>query len=190
MKKSIFILFLFTLPQSGKLSAQVKYERESRMRPQDVPSEARSFLASIETDHKIRWYREEKWEGASIEAKFRYAGADYSVEFDTTGMVEDVERTIRWKDLPLPVSRSISDRLDKDCRRYKVVKIQRQYTGMNPEAFSIRDADNNASLVIRYELVVRCKRDHAGLYEYLFDRTGELVTVSQIVFRNSSHLEY
>ncbi|MEY3051418.1 MAG: hypothetical protein RLY31_1203 [Bacteroidota bacterium] len=193
MYRHLLLFLLLALPQIHSLSAQaqVKYEKERRIRPNAAPSAARSFLTSLDVDGRIRWYREERLDGASIEAKFRHAGASYSVEFDTTVVVEDVETTIRREDLPMPAGASIAAYLHADCSKYNIVKIQRQYTGVKAGSFSLRAAAGDSSLTIRYELVVRCHRNHsAELYEYLFDHTGGMISTSLIVWRNSTHLEY
>lgn len=192
----MYKLFCFLLLIAGHLSnalfAQEKFEKESRIKQKDVPLKAQQFIDSLHLETKIKWYREEGLTGKSIESKFKYNNSKYSVEFDTLGNIEDIEIELSRQDLALPVRDSISFHLNKDCIKHKITKIQRQYSGSEQVLLAVITAEKvNDSPAIHYEIIVRCKLEKSvELFEYLFNSEGSPLSISKIVFKNSSHLEY
>lgn len=186
---TIFLMFGLC---SNYLFAQQKYEKESRIKSKDVPSEAMNFIDSINVGNKIKWYIEEGLQTKSIEAKFKYKSKKYSIEFDTLGNIEDAEIEIKWDEMQTPFKDSISSQLKKDCLKQKIVKVQIQYSGTSSEILSkLRENKISGNLTSKYEVVVRCKsKDTVVLFEYLFNKTAQVVSRSEIIFKNSSHLEY
>lgn len=186
-----FRILLLVIPLWGNILAQEKFEKESRIGEKEVPTQALLFLAPLNLS-KVKWYKEEGLNGTSIEVKFKAGKARYSVEFDTLGRVEDIEIEADWDDLASGLRDSIAASLNSHCIQHKVIKVQRHYKGDEAELFSIiRDGKNIQSLTHQYELIVRCNEEHqVDQFEYLFSNTGQLVSRSKIVFRNSSHLEY
>lgn len=177
---------------SNYLFAQQKYEKESRIKPKDVPTKAMNFIDSINLKNRVKWYLEEGLETKSIEAKFKYNSKKYSVEFDTLGNIEDAEIEIQWDEMQTPFKDSISSQLKKDCLKQKIVKVQIQYSGPSSEILSkLRENKTSGNLTTKYEVVVRCKsKDTIVLLEYLFNKKAEVLSRSEIIFKNSSHLEY
>lgn len=183
-------VFFLLPPLTG--NAQEKSEKESRLNPAEVPALAMEFMESLELPVKVRWYLEEGLSTRSVESKFKYKKARYSVEFDTLGMIEDVEVEVKPNTLPPAVMEAVANQLQKDCSQYKINKIQVQYLG-DEEALKniILSSKVDEDLTTNFELVVRCTQDkEVDLYEYLFDASGAVLSVSKIVFKNSSHLEY
>lgn len=187
---SISLIFLAIFP--GHLNAQQKYEKESRLKEKDVPSAAIEFIDSIGTGENIKWYLEEGLNRTSIEAKFKLNDKNYSIEFDTLGNLEDAEIQIKWDDIQKSVRDSISSQLNHDCEKLKIRKVQTQYSGdLKSILSSLRNNKENNHVVIRYELVVKCNANgNVSLFEYLFSSEGQKISSSQIVFKNSSNLEY
>jgi hypothetical protein len=192
MHKFIYLIILIVLFVSNNLSAQEKFEKESRIKINEVPNKALIFIDSIKNENKIKWYKEEGLISKSIEAKFKHNKTKYSIEFDSIGNVEDIEIEENWEDLEDKIRDSVSVQLSYDCLKYKIVKVQKQYTGSESNLISVlKNIENSQSLVTKYELIVRCSRQKkVDLFEYLFNNKGELISTSIIVFRNSSHLEY
>jgi len=85
------LIILIFESYSNKLFAQEKFEMESRLKQNDVPSNALNFIDSLSLKNKVKWYLEEGIERKSIEAKFKRSGKKHSVEFDILGNIEDVE---------------------------------------------------------------------------------------------------
>lgn len=190
MHKFIYILLIIAFTFTSNLIAQEKFEKESRIKQNDAPLKAQLFIDSLNITNKVKWYKEEGLKRKSIEAKFKHNKARYSVEFDTLGHVEDIEIEVNWKSLESNLKEAIFLQLKTDCLKHKIIKVQMQYTGSESQLSSILKADS-LSLTIKYELIVRCKRQkEVDLFEYLFNDTGKLISTSKIVFKNSSHLEY
>jgi hypothetical protein len=187
-----FLIFLLIFSVSNNLSAQEKFEKESRIQQRDVPQQALSFLDSLQGKTKIKWYLEEGQEKKSIEAKFRLNKLSYSVEFDILGKIEDVEVEMKWNDINSTLSDALALRFKQDCLEYKVMKVQKQFTGTEQELLMmLKNGVVAAGLTLNYEIVVRCKQHNSvDLFEYLFSEQGQVLSTSKIVFKNSSHLEY
>jgi hypothetical protein len=184
----LFLMFNF----SGNFFAQEKFEKERRIRKGNVPAEALSFVDALDVKSKVKWFKEEGLSQKTIEAKFKHNKAKYSVEFDTLGNLEDVEIVASWNDLASNVRDSICLQLNSACSKYKIVKVQKQYAGDASELISMLKADTYSPFVtIKYELIVKCHRQRkVDLFEYVFSSKGQLISISKIVFKNSSHLEY
>lgn len=173
-------------------NAQQKFERESRLKPDEVPTAALQFIEAVEMDTRWKWYYEENLEGNSVEAKTKYKGTRYSVEFDTSGKIQDVEIEMKWQDLDDQVRRNISIALDSLFTRHKINKIQIQYSA---ESKVLLDLLNNQPNIpqakIQYEIVVAGRKtNRPKLYELTFTDSGKLSEISEIIFRNTDNLEY
>ncbi len=192
MPKFICMVLFLVFNFSGNLFAQEKFEKERRIKTANVPAEALSFVDALDVKSKVKWFKEEGLSQKTIEAKFKHHKAKYSVEFDTLGKVEDVEIQVNWRELRSQVSDSICLQLKTDCSKYKIVKVQKQYSGDASALISMLKAGtNNPSVTLKYELVVKChQQKKVDLFEYLFTDKGQLISTSKIVFKNSSHLEY
>jgi hypothetical protein len=192
MHKFICLLLLIAFTFSGNVFAQGKFEKESRLKPKYVPVKALAFIDSLNFGEKVKWHKEEGLTGISVEAKFKHDKVIYSVEFDTSGNVEDIEIEANWKDLESDLRDAIFSQINTDCVKHKIVKVQKQYTGSESQLLSVLKAElKSQNLTIKYELIVRCSHQKkVDLFEYLFNEKGKLISTSQIVFKNSSHLEY
>jgi hypothetical protein len=197
MKTSIkttpfYLLFLISIFFSKNLLAQEKYERESRIKQKNVPTEALHFFDSISNINKIKWYKEEGLNKISFEAKFKINRTKYSVEFDSLGNIEDIEIEVDWRDLKTQLKDTISAQLNKNCNSHKITKLQIQYTGSKADLWhQLKYQAINPNAIVHYELIVKCRQSKdVNLFEYLFSEFGKIVSVSKIVFKNSSHLEY
>ncbi len=192
MYKKFYLILLIGLTYTSDLFAQDKFEKESRIKKRDVPSKALMFIDSLNYDARVKWYMEEGLTGKSIEAKFKYDKIKYSIEFDTLGNVEDTEMEEKWKDIPPDVSALVSWQFKSDCSKFKVQKVQKQYTGTEKDLLSILiNGKKGDELKTNFEIIVKCHQDKkVNLFEYLFNEKGKLISKSKIVFKNSSHLEY
>ena len=188
---SIFTCLLLTL-LSVSLTAQVKFEREYRIKPVDVPKTAVSFVDSAFRDIPVRWYMETSSEGKSIEAKLMRNRTLYSIEFDESGNLEDVEFEISAGDLPEKTLDAIRKWLGNRFSSYRMMKIQQQWTGSRYELFGIltgkMDPDEYPA---RYEIMVRGRISGKTVwYEYLFSDSGEMLSEIPVVFKNTDNLVY
>jgi hypothetical protein len=192
MYKFKFLILLIFFSVSNNLFAQDKFEKESRIKPEDVPTRALVFIDSLSLKSKVKWYKEEGLNKESIEAKFKLDKVMHSVEFDTLGMIEDVEIDVNWKDMESHLKDSIFFQLKVDCSSHKIIKVQRQLIGSENDLLTLLKSGNFLeNLKIKYEIIIRCKhQNEVNLFEYLFNNEGKLISKSKIIFKNSSHLEY
>lgn len=184
----VFLLFVFQF----ELIAQQKFERESRLKESDVPSAALKFIESAEMDARWKWYFEENLRGNSVEAKTKHRGKRYSVEFDVSGNIQDIEIQKNWQELDEKVRGNITKSLDSLFVRHSVEKIQIQYTADSQLLHDILNGKiSHADCEIRYEIVVKGKKaDRPKLFEFTFSGDGNLLEFVEIVFRNTDNLEY
>lgn len=176
---------------SINLFAQQKFEKESRLKQNEVPSIALNFIDSLSL-RKVKWYLEEGIERKSIEAKFKRKGRKHSVEFDMLGNIEDVEIEMNWDDFKPQLKNDINKRFQNDCEKHKITKTQIQYTGNREPLFlTLLGGKPSETLTIKYEIIVKCRsQKNTKLFEYLFTDKGQFVLASQIVLKPSYHLEY
>lgn len=100
----------------------------------------------------------------------------HSVEFDTTGVVQDIEISIDWQELPELVQENITSYLDSAFQKYRVQKIQEQWTGAPDDLEDLIDERERDDLTIRYELEYYGKNASADeLWEGLFDADGSML---------------
>lgn len=186
------LLFAFSLGFTSIGLSQQKFERESAISKENLPPFALNFEEKLTDVRKVKWYLEEGFHGKSIEAKYKSAKKKYSVEFDTTGRIEDVEIQMKFRELSELMQLHISSRLDNDGDKYKIDKIQIQYSGeqllLEKIASSGEGVDKSE---VRYEVVARIKEDKKlKSYEYLFGEEGVFIQRVEIVIQTSSNLEY
>jgi len=182
-------LFFFGLKKNF---AQQKFEKEYRIKKEQVPKDAINFIHAIAFDHKIKWYKEERIAGYSYEAKTPFRGVKYSIEFDAKGKIEDVEYEILWAVVPTVPQQKMIDFFDKTFQKWRIVKTQVHLNGP-PQA--LIDLINQTSipkqLVTKYELVVKGRKEQQSqMMEYLFSDKGTLEKQARIVFKSTDHLEY
>jgi len=188
----IVVSLLFLLTFYFNVRAQFKYEREYRISEEEVPEKALLFLGEKTSDQKVKWYLEDQKDRSSIEAKFRYQNEKYSLEFDSSGNFEDLEILQKRKQITPEVWEKISTHLKQIYEKYKIEKIQVQYSGQIQsfkDFLSLRE--KGASLIVKYELVLKAKKQKDwNLYESSFKENGAWEKTLKIKFRNTDHLDY
>ena len=189
-KSFVALLVLLAMPQLAM--AQVKYERECRIRAEWAPRPAVSFIDSLGIAGKVKWYSEESHEGISIEAKYRHNKTRYSIEFDTAGNVLEAEYVINRKEIPREVLLKIEATLDSLFTRWKYRKIQYHLEGSAETLFGyLRNKEPSDEISVSYEMVLDGKDSGmAELYEMTFDDRGKMIEKLIIVRRSATNLEY
>ncbi len=187
------LLFALLTFSTSPLISQQKFEQEYRLDEDQVPSLASDFVEEISFDRKVRWYLEEGLDRFSIEAKTRYRGHKYSLEFDSTGMLEDIEIEVEMEKLPASVIDSINTFLCKDFEKFKVTKVQLQLVG-DPltlkEWFEVPFATND-EIEVNYEIVAKTRNGQVRKeWEFLFNDEGRKRSESEIVTKNTDILEF
>lgn len=186
------VLVFFTCLSS--LSGQDKYEKEYRISSELVPSSAVNYIEKFNFEKKVKWYREESLTLASIEAKTKRNKQRYSIEFDTTGQLQDLEIEIDFKTINPSAQKNICAALSQEFDRYKLEKTQRQYAGKATTilAYFLQAGMHiSPEIKIQFEIVLEGKTaDKVNLYECTFSQQGTLISKRRIVLRNTDILEY
>ena len=159
-------LLLLLLP--AWLPAQ-KIEIEKRVRQRDFPAEALSRLDRDFPERKCtRYYLESDQDSTNYEAKFKWMGNRYSVEFFRDGRLKDTEKQIGWGEVAAGPQALIEAQFQHDFSHFKVKKVQVQTVPHDPDP--------------RYEIELK-GRNAAGaaFFEYLFSAGGNLLQRRKIL---------
>lgn len=190
MKKiTSILLLLFVINQ---VSAQEKREVERDVKKGDVPAVAVDWMNdTYERAKKVKWYYQEDGLDISFEAKLKYIGRRHSIEFDTTGQVVDIEIGMDWEEVPEDARVGIKEYFEGAYQKWKVLKIQQQWTGAPDDLEDLIDEGEEEDLTIRYEIEYRGQTEEEDeLWEGLFEESGELVEKRKIILDNLNNLTY
>lgn len=184
--KTIVIFILF----SCHLHAQ-KIEREFRISESEFPQLAVNYLKHYELDlKKIKWFKEIQNNVLSYEAKVKVQKHLYSVEFDSLGKIEDIEKLVSFKKLPVETQKVLSTSLEKKLGKYKIIKTQIQYSEIEEETKRLEHLSPQNSTV-RYEIELFYKDDKSKkLFEYLLSDNGEIISFREVLIRSTENLTY
>ncbi|SMC43827.1 hypothetical protein [Cellulophaga tyrosinoxydans] len=191
MKFNFILPFLFF--GVFTISAQVKYEREFRIKKSDFPSKAFELIESKLTNAKrIKYYKEIDSATTSFEAKFKKDRLWYSIEFSEDGNLEDIEITIKAIDLPNDSYENIQLYLTSNFSSYKIRKIQQQYVVENSVDATLKNAFQNLMIPsLNYELIVDGKKNKSYQeFEILFNAEGDFVSSRKSLPPNYDHVLY
>ena len=185
------ILSIF-LSSTASLLAQVKYEKEYRIKGEQVPTEAKAFIDKLTFQRSIKWYKEESLTATTYEAKTKRNGQKYSIEFDSTGLIEDIEIQIKWVSIGEAVRASMDQALSRAYKKYRLIKIQRQWTGSAEDLVqAVQARSAGEQIQLRYEIIIKGKSETGWQwYEITFSDTGKLLSSKRIILRNTDNLEY
>ncbi len=188
----VAIVMMVSVLSSATGWAQQKLEREYYIKGSQVPGKALSFVKELFGDVKVTWYGEESLTGHTIEAKLRSQGKRYSVEFDSTGTLEDIEILAKFNDLPERTRSGLTKALNDTFRQQRVMKTQIQWKGnLSTIKMAIKNGEHPAPTTVQYELIIRGRKE--GLrkyYEVQSDHEGSIQKVSEIIQPNASNLIY
>ncbi len=185
----VFIILFLSFGIFNFSFSQEKIEKESGIKPREVPSAARDWLKdSFENVQRPKWFLEHSQNGKSYEAKFHYQGHFHSVEFDSLGNVEDVEIEIKESEVPLEVWKEIQFHFESIYAHVKVEKIQRQLTASKSDLEDFFDEEEIVDVVIRYEIVFQGKNEQWELWEALFDDSGKFLSKLKVQIRLNDNL--
>jgi len=140
----------------------------------------------------VKWYRETGYSTISFEAKTKHKGKRISVEFSENGTFEDIEIEIRTDEIPRNAFSKVSDYLLASHEKYKIDKIQIQYSGEpNIVLNYFLTIEVAGDLVINYEVVINTKAEGAfARFEYLFDKDGEFIQKRRIKLSMTDNIEF
>lgn len=175
--------------------SQVKVEREHRIKKNQFPEAAHDFIKEkLKDAKKIRFYKETDTTKISYEAKFKKDKLHYSVEFDESGKLEDIEILITEVDVPEDSWSNIAKFLEEKFDKHKIRKIQQQYpiTSDEKAETTLKNAFQNLLIPsLNYEIMVRGKiQDNHADFEILFGAEGDFIKMRESLPANYDHVLY
>ena len=188
----VLVLVLF---QFSMVNSQVKVEREHRIKKNQFPETAHEFIQEkLAEAKKIRFYKETDTTKISYEAKFKKDKLYYSIEFDESGKLEDIEISIKEVDVPEDSWSKITKFLNEKFTKFKIRKIQQQYPITSDETAetTLNNAFQNLLIPsLNYELMVRGKiQDVHSDFEILFGAEGDFIKMKESLPANYDHVLY
>ena len=196
MKKyKCLLLLIMALFQYSTGLSQVKVEREHRIKKNQFPEAAHDFIKEkLKDAKKIRFYKETDTTKISYEAKFKKDKLHYSVEFDESGKLEDIEILITEVDVPEDSWSNIAKFLEEKFDKHKIRKIQQQYpiTSDEKAETTLKNAFQNLLIPsLNYEIMVRGKiQDNHADFEILFGAEGDFIKMRESLPANYDHVLY
>jgi hypothetical protein len=186
-----FLLIIFVL----ELSAQTKNEKESRIQLSEFPTQAQTTIHSIIKEvRRIRHYKETDGNLESFESKFKYKKHWYSVEFNKSGELEDIEVRIREDHLNTVVKNMIKSYLNDHFLKYDIIKIQEQYSSSrtaHTQLFLKTILENRKSIDSNFEIIIAVKSSEGwDLKELTFNKTGEFLKTRDIQQESYEYIMY
>lgn len=180
--------------------SQEKREQETNVKKEDVPETAVEWVQdAFDRKGKVKWYYEISDQGNSYEAKFKSKKERYSVKFDTTGQIIDIEVQADFREIVEPTREKILSFFTENYSAYNIMKVQFQYTGESDDLFEIieeKEKDDfeeleDEDVTLRYEIEYRGKTsDYDKLWEGLFDQQGNLIQKKEIILPANFNVEY
>jgi hypothetical protein len=186
------LLIIFFLSSISVLG-QDKLEQEVRVRAQQVPLEARKWLKdAFESVRKPKWYKEFSELDYSFEAKFKLKGRFHSVEFDSLGNVLDVEIEIEWESLSEEVKANLTLHFEGTLRRFKLEKIQIQYSGLPGDLEDFFDEEETDGVLIQFEIEYQAEdqSEVIRIWEGTFSSDGKFLTHRRVIVRELFNLSF
>lgn len=184
MKKAFLFIFI-TL--SITAFSQTKIEKEYRISREEVPENCLTIIESHFPDTKIKWIKEIGLRDSSVEAKFKYEGYKMSTEFSETGDFEDLEVEIDITHIYYELRHEIDNSLTDSFGKYKLLKVQAQYTDIKVLETKLFDFHRAPF----YEIVISTKENGQYVrYECLLNSEGKLILKTKILSTSSNNLEF
>ena len=192
MNTKIKLFFIF-LCFSGEFFAQEKRELEKPVNHEKVPQAAKNYVCELLPDAKIRWIYEVSGEMETYEAKAKSNGERYSVEFELSGKLSDVEKLIRNEEIDEATLKRIDSLLSGDFEKFRLSRIQHHYSGNQQEVMKLlKNQKANAEAIIQlYEIEVKgLNREGLQHYQYTFSLQGKLIDKIKIAEPMQDNLFY
>ncbi len=188
MRFSITALLLLVTFQ---LVGQEKREYETRTQEEQVPVNARQWLAeTFPPIRKKKWYFEQTSGKQSYEAKFSQRGQRYSVEFNVDGTIEDIEIERKLRKLPSDIQAALKKGFDA-IPKIRVKRIQEQWTGTEQQLQNAVKTGSTRAIVVRFEIEFTGILDQAyQFWEGTFTKDGQLISYRRIMLRPSDNLDF
>lgn len=175
--------------------SQTKNEQEERVTLEVLPEAAIAVINELPKRCKrIRFYQETDGEKQSFEAKFKYKKQHYSLEFDTEGVIEDIEIVIEPNELEAAIKSKIDNYFEEHFDKFQYVKIQKQYVyypSIQPVTFVNELLSKQSHAEVNYEVIAEAKlNSKRELGEFLFGKSGNFKSFRTLNPDSYEHILY
>lgn len=190
----LLVVLLCVFLSQSFIAQETKNEKETSLKKSEVPISIQSYIDSLPTSSKVKWFKQTDGESETYEVKFKQQNSIYSLEFDQEGNLLDVEKVVRWNEIDSVHRVAITKVLEQEFDKHKLQKIQIQYIGTKESCAQVISNPENAGqldLEIHYEIELKGNNQHFwGLYELLFSEDGKLELKRRIITRSTDNLNY
>lgn len=196
MKNYYLIPFMFSfilgaLSTSG-YTQNTKQEVEKSISRDEMPNNALVLINQFWNEQKkADFYREFDGEKISYEAKLKWEGHQYSIEFDEQGSLSDIEQLIEFNEIPETLRNTITVEIEQQYSKFRINRVQRQFLseGADEELLTRLLNGNYEGLNIRYELEIDGQSESDfGSFELLFNNNGQQIQKRKIVRRSLDNI--
>lgn len=189
--KSYFLIVFFIIRTITSLS-QTKNEKEVSAERNVFPKQAIELLNHLPKEIKrLKYYKETDGNKVSFEAKFKYQKRKFSIEFDKLGNLEDIEITLRKRDIP----ENIESYFESNYIKHHFFKVQRQYKKEETD-----DAIELLEKALKYtfdkhtnfEIIAQVQNPNSKyqLIEFTFNSKGRLLNSRTLQARPYEYILY
>lgn len=185
----VVLILLFQLSFS-----QTKNEKEERVALYEFPKEALQLISQLPKGCKrLKLYKETDNTKQSFEAKFKYKGAFYSVEFSEKGQLEDIEVLTKFKKIESQTASIISKYFKEHFSKHSIIKVQKQYIFLQNKSARMfldsvllkNETTNN------YEIIAEVKTKSQRLIkEFTFNKNGKFLASRTLNPTSYEHILY
>ncbi|AFL85128.1 hypothetical protein Belba_2579 [Belliella baltica DSM 15883] len=193
MSKKFKLFLLFFLLITSSITYAQKREVEKSVKAADVPEEARLWLKdAYEGKSRVKWYFQTDGEKEVYEAKLKWKKKWHSVEFLPSGEILNIEILITIKELPEDVYENMVQYFTANYQRYKIDRIQIQYTGESDDLEDLIDENEVAEqLILQYEVeYFGREKGENKMWEGHFDRLGKMLKKRVIELNSTDILDF
>ncbi|MGD1889972.1 MAG: hypothetical protein ACFB15_05140 [Cyclobacteriaceae bacterium] len=172
----------------------LKQEVEKRIKKSEMPSAALNYLSEhwLNESRKIRYYYETDGANISYEAKLIREKRRFSIEFDSSGSLQDIEELIDYEQIPASVQANIDLTLSQKYSKYRIQRVQRQFLPDTTQQNALLHFSGlTTETVDNFEIEIDTQEGSAvQSYEMLFNVEGLLVQRRTIIRRSLDNFLY
>jgi len=184
------------LYSTNAIAQSEKNEVEDSISRNEMPGKALETLNVIWPNlDDIRYYLQTDGDSKTFEAKLKWQGNNYSIEFTSDGHVIDVEQLMEIEKISSETRNGIEAYLQQHFKRVKITRLQQQFIADDDDETDDVDfiddilEEDEEDYAVRYEVEVEGRTDsQIGAFELLFDRSGDIIQRRKIVRRSLDNI--
>lgn len=192
----IIFIFLFAFQVLGQENKEigVKKEIEKGIRADAFPRPGLLFIDAFKNKKRLKFYEQNTSGELAFESKFVYEGRKFSIEFDTLGLLTNIEVEMEWEEIEKATRQRIEKGFNQNFENFRLIKIQKKWVHEKDEDdfdeddiaefltdFSLYKNDLD-DMEVAYEIEISGKRpaNRPGLFEVIFDGKGNFSMMRKI----------